>query len=442
VTVARGWKRLRLGDLVRLRKGVSYQGAFLDQPGPRLLGLGTVVPGGGLKLNDARTYGGPIKEWQYLRPGELFVALTDITQDGRILGSPALLSPFTDGSFAVTHHVARVEILEPEAVDARFFYYLLQAPSTRDYMRGVVTGTTVRAVSVADAEAHVATFPPISEQRAIAGLLGALDDKIELNRRMSETLESMARALFKSWFVDFDPVRAKAEGRDPGLPQPIACLFPDRFEDPVSGEIPAGWEVHQLSDVMEINPPRSLSGGTTAPYLEMANMPTQGHSPAAVVYRAFTSGVRFVNGDTLVARITPCLENGKTAYVDFLEDGQTGWGSTEYIILRPKAPLASEFGYLLARLDEFRDYAIQRMTGSSGRQRVSADAVSRFALAVPPSVVAERFGEIVRPLFGRARAATEESETLRQIRDALLPKLISGEIRVPEADRILEAVGA
>ena len=153
---------------------------------------------------------------------------------------------------------------------------------------------------------------PLSEQRAIAHILGTLDDKIELNRRMNATLEAMARALFKSWFVDFDPVRAKMEGRDTGLPKDIADLFSDRLVESELGEIPEDWSLVPLPELLEVNPPRPLRRGEIAPYLDMANMPTSGHAPDSVIERAFGSGMRFANGDTLMARITPCLENGKT----------------------------------------------------------------------------------------------------------------------------------
>jgi type I restriction enzyme S subunit len=279
----------------------------------------------------------------------------------------------------------------------------------------------------------------LAEQRAIAHILGTLDDKIELNRRMNETLEAMARALFKSWFVDFDPVRAKAAGRDPDLPKkPLADLFPDSFEDAELGEIPKGWRLMPLPEVITVNPSRSLRRGELAPYLDMANMPTRGHSPDVVVQRPFGSGMRFVNGDTLVARITPCLENGKTAYVDFLQEGQVGWGSTEYIVLHPKPPLPAEFAYCLARSDEFRDFAIQSMTGSSGRQRIPADSLSHFIMTSPSGKVSELFGKLVQPLFAGAKAATEESRTLAVLRDTLLPKLISGKVRVKDAERFIE----
>ena len=276
------------------------------------------------------------------------------------------------------------------------------------------------------------TSTDLSEQRAIAHILGTLDDKIELNRRMNETLEEMARALFKSWFVDFDPVRAKMERRDTGLPPDVADLFPDRLVESELGEIPEGWEVVPLPEMIEVNPPRSLRKGEVAPYLDMANMPTRGHVPDTVIDRPFGSGMRFTNGDTLVARITPCLENGKTAYVDFLPHDRIGWGSTEYIVMRPMPPLPNEFAYCLARSAGFREFAIQNMTGTSGRQRVPAQALSQFLFPSPPEPIAARFGKVVQPLFTRASKAVRESRTLANLRDTLLPKLVSGELRVGE----------
>jgi type I restriction enzyme S subunit len=286
-----------------------------------------------------------------------------------------------------------------------------------------------------------------SQRYAIAHILGTLDDKIELNRRMSETLEAMARAIFKSWFLDFEPVRAKMEGRWrrgeslPGLPAHLYDLFPNRLVDSELGEIPEGWGVASLPELIEINPPRVLNKSEIAPYLDMANMPTRGHTPSEIIERAFGSGMRFMNGDTLVARITPCLENGKTAFVDFLQNGQIGWGSTEYIVLRPKPPLPEEFAYCLARSNVFREFAIQSMSGTSGRQRVQADSLSHFLLPRIPKPVAEAFGLAIRPLFMRSSAAVRESRALAALRDALLPKLISGELRVWDAEKFMKEGG-
>jgi type I restriction enzyme S subunit len=323
--------------------------------------------------------------------------------------------------------------------EPRYLLYALQSRAVQHEI-GVNegTGSTVSNLRIPLLESLPIPTRPLPEQRAIAHILGTLDDKIELNRRMNETLEAMARALFKSWFVDFDPVRAKAEGRDPGLPKPIADLFPDRLVDSELGEIPEGWELAPLPEVVDVNPARALRKGVVAPYLDMANMPTHGHSADDVVGREFGSGMRFTNGDTLVARITPCLENGKTAFVDFLQDSQVGWGSTEYIVLRPKPPLPEEYAYCLARSAEFREFAIQSMTGTSGRQRVPAESLKHFRVAAPPRPIGEAFGRAVKPRFARASVAVRESRTLAAMRNALLPKLVSGELQVKNAERIIE----
>ncbi|HWP30895.1 MAG TPA: restriction endonuclease subunit S [Fimbriimonadales bacterium] len=342
------------------------------------------------------------------------------------------------GKWSCIKNTIRFWATDPD-VDTEFLYWL-----TRDPSFWPKRGSAQPFISQGDARAVEIAYPPLPEQRAIAHILGTLDDKIELNRRMSETLEAMARALFKSWFVDFDPVRAKMEGRWrkgeslPGLPAHLYDLFPDQLVDSELGEIPEGWRVASLPDLIEINPPRPLRKGEIAPYLDMANMPTRGHAPDEVVDRSFGSGMRFINGDTLVARITPCLENGKTAFVDFLRDGQVGWGSTEYIVLCPKPPLPEEFAYCLARSDAFREFAIQSMTGTSGRQRVQADSLEHFRLPRVPAPLAEAFGRAIKPLFVRSSAAVRESRTLAALRDALLPKLIRGEIRVKDAEGFLE----
>lgn len=328
----------------------------------------------------------------------------------------------------------------PAKIDSRYLSYFFGLPSFKEHIRAIAVGATMPSLNTSLLSQVVIPHPKaLTEQRAIAHILGTLDDKIELNRRMSETLEAMARALFTSWFVDFDPIRAKAEGRDPGLSEHIADFFPDRFINSELGEVPEGWKNARLPEVIEVNPSRSLRKGEVAPYLDMANMPTRGHVPDEVVEREFGSGMRFINGDTLVARITPCLENGKTAFVDFLPGGQVGWGSTEFIVLRPKPPLPEEFAYCLARSDGFREIAIQSMTGSSGRQRVPVGSLSHFTLAVPPDLVAREFGRLIKPLFLRNSRAAVESRTLAALLDSLLPRLISGDLHLKDAESVIEA---
>ena len=325
---------------------------------------------------------------------------------------------------------------KPGVSDPGYVFYMAIWDEVTDYAIAHMTGSSGRQRFPSEAfDRLLLPLPPLREQQAIAGVLGALDDKIAANRRLAATLEALARRLFRSWFVDFDPAVALAAGRRPvGLSAAAAGLFPRAFADSPLGPVPAGWRVDALPNAIEVNPTRRLRVGTVAPYADMGNMPTTSARILDWVPRAAGSGARFCNGDVLVARITPCLENGKTALVDFLEDGQIGWGSTEYIVLRGKPPLSPEFTYLLARTDEFRSHAIANMTGSSGRQRVPAESLGNYFHCAPPAEVVKVFDGIVRPLFRALKAHDEQSRALASLRDALLPRLLSGELRVRDAD--------
>ena len=282
-------------------------------------------------------------------------------------------------------------------------------------------------------------LPPLAIQREVAEVLSQLDNRITLLRETSATLEAIAQALFKSWFVDFDPVRAKQEGRAPeGMDEATAALFPDGFEESELGLVPRGWRVGSLAEAYVINPQRKLKKGALAAYLDMASVPTAGHCAESVVRREMGSGSKFHNGDTLLARITPCLENGKSAFVDFLDDGETGWGSTEFVVLRPKPPLPEFHAYLLCRHAAFREFAVQSMSGTSGRQRIQNDVLERFPLAIPTASVALAFAAMVVPIQQRITENHAQSKTLTTLRDTLLPRLISGKLRLPEAEQSIQ----
>jgi type I restriction enzyme S subunit len=395
------------------------------------------VRNGRVSYSEAR-YTDPTKKKvltdRFLHELDILVNSTGVGTLGRVGQILQLLKPMT-----VDSHVTIVRA-DSNIVDPLYLGYVLRSsqPSIENLAEGS-TGQT--ELSRAQLRELPIPLPSREEQQAIASILGTLDDKIELNRRMNETLEEMAQALFKSWFVDFDPVRSKIEGRQPvGMDDETAALFPDSFEDSTLGEIPKGWTARALSDVVEVNPRRSLSKGESAPHLDMKSMPIKGHYPAELTERDFGSGTKFTRGDTLLARITPCLENGKTAFVDFLNDGQVGWGSTEYIVLRPKPPLPMEYAYYLARSESLRTYAIQNMVGSSGRQRVPAQCFDSYFVVVPSEDVALRFGETAAQLMSKIRANHKQSATLADIRDTLLPKLLSGEVRVGEAEEIVKEI--
>ncbi len=322
-------------------------------------------------------------------------------QDGYFLGSDGL----------------RVRL--PPSVHSRFVAYHVRSFEIQEWLIRHSTGSTMASLSGKVLAILPLTLPPLDEQRRIAAVLGALDDKIELNRKMNRTLEEMAQAIFKSWFIDFD-------GHDDLVDSEI-------------GPVPRGWAVGCPDAFVEFDPSIPLRRGTEAVYADMKAIPTSGPSVSEWTRRAYAGGTRFQQGDTLLARITPCLENGKSALVDFLADGEVAFGSTEFIVLRPRPGVPRVWPYCLVRHEPFRAHAIANMTGSSGRQRVSADALLGFRLAVPPPEVLRRFGAVSDPLFERITANTRESTTLAALRDTLLPKLISGELRVPEAEELVEA---
>ena len=330
----------------------------------------------------------------------------------------------------VNQHVAIIRPVHSK-LNPQYLMYSLVNPSMQQYLLALAgAGATINALTKGMIEDLEIPFHPIPIQGRIAEILGSLDRKIELNRKTNETLEAMARTLFKSWFIDFDPVRAKFEGRDTGLPKEIADLFPDEFQGSELGEIPKGWCVVPLIQAIEVNPFRPLHKGDVAPYLDMANMPTTTARANGIIERVFGSGMRFIQGDTLVARITPCLENGKTCFVDFLDENKIGWGSTEYIVFRSKPPLPLEFSYFLARTDNFRSFAISNMTGTSGRQRVPADCFNQYLMVLPSTKVTETFGQISSSVMRQMKINDKQSQTLVSNRDLLLLKLISGEIDI------------
>lgn len=398
------WLTVRLGDVITLQRG-------FDLPSnERAIGSVPVVSSSGISgtHSEPRVLGPGVVTGRYGTIGQVFY----VRENFWPLNTTLFVKDFKGN-------------------DRRFIHYLLSALDFTPFS----DKSSVPGVNRNHLHALPIAVPPLPTQRAIARVLGAMDDKIELNRRMNATLEELARTIFRSWFVAFDPVRAKAEGRAPfGMDAATAALFPDHFVPSVLGDVPAGWTVGRLEDIFAINPKRTIKKGTLAPYLDMGNMPTSGARALTWHDREVGSGSKFQNGDVLLARITPCLENGKSAYVDFLEDGEVGWGSTEYIVLRA-TDLPEEFAYFVARDEQFRQYAIQNMNGSSGRQRVSSDALRSYLLVVPPLALARSFQDLVSPVFAMLKSNDEQSQTLGDLRDTLLPKLLSGEITVRAAER-------
>ena len=338
-------------------------------------------------------------------------------------------------------------------INQGFLYYWMASLDFVNFSMQGSEGTKMPRAKWEHVGRHEILFFDETEQRTIAHILGSLDDKIELNRRMNETLEAMAQALFKSWFIDFDPVidnalaagnsipeelQARAalreslgDARKP-LPDDIRNLFPSEFEfTEKMGWIPKGWETRSSSDLLSINPTVKLKKGFIAPYADMASLPTEGFTVGEIIKKPHNGGAKFQNGDVLLARITPCLENGKTAVVDFLDGDQVGFGSTEFIVLRGKAELQTPFVACLARNSSFRQHCIASMVGSSGRQRVQNACFDNYYITRPRETqILIAFNGLTEPTFRKITHNTQLNRDLSKTRETLIPKFFSGELRL------------
>ena len=294
--------------------------------------------------------------------------------------------------------------------DSHFLYYLTKSPIIRAPAIKSMTGASGRqraSRTVLESIQIPAVALPV--QQRIGSLLSNYDDLIENNTRRIKLLEDAARLLHEEWFV--------------------RLRFPGHEHTPVNDGVPEGWERVPTPDAIHINPKTKLSNAAEHWWVEMGNLPLNSMVIQSARLRDGRSGSKFQNGDTLFARITPCLENGKTAYVDFLDDGQVARGSTEFIVLRSKR-LTPEYVYCLARTYAFRHNAIKSMIGASGRQRVQESCFDKFRVLVPPTPLMNAFTDTARPIFRQIRTLHLASRRARETRDLLLPRLMSGEVAV------------
>ncbi len=319
-------------------------------------------------------------------------------------------------------------------LDRLFAYYLLLYE--RDALVGKGTGSVFTNLKTETLKEHGVTVPRVGEQRAIAHILGTLDDKIELNRRMNATLEAMARALFRSWFVDFDPVRAKMEGRDPRVRKDIADLFPDRLVDSELGEIPEGWTVGTLGDIVFLNPEswRSTDPPRSVAYVDLTSAKWGRIDKVEVCsWAEAPSRARRVlrKGDTIVATVRP--GNGSFALVD--ENGLTG--STGFAVLRPRRTRDREFVWCATTSSHNLD-RLAHLADGGAYPAVRPDAVLATSIVVADHATKRAFAAAAGTLIDRMEANKRESRTLAALRDTVLPKLVSGELRAHFADRPCE----
>lgn len=295
--------------------------------------------------------------------------------------------------------------------DPRFVYFVLDSIDFRSHNSGAAQPSLNRNY-LGSIEVW---RPELAVQKGVARVLGTIDDLITNNSERIYILERMARLTYREWFVDY---------RFPGHEN-------IRFTDSSVGLIPAGWQVVPASTALLVNPAEKVAAAEQHAFITMGDVSETSMVCTWSERKSGSSGSKFRNGDTLFARITPCLENGKTGFVACLEEGKVGRGSTEFIVLRGQL-VGPEFTYLLARTDEFREHAIKSMSGATGRQRVRNDCFDSHLIAVPPTDVERRFAETMRPMFRKVHSLSREQDALRQVRNLLLPRVVSGELDVSD----------
>ena len=400
---------IRFGDFVevnpsiRLERGKEYP--YIE--------MADVTPG------NAFVY--PLKKRAYKGGGSrfqsgdtLFARITPCLENGKIVRSKHTKNEPCFGS--TEFFIFRGK---PNISDPTYVFYLALSPIIREPAVKSMTGASgrQRAILSTVEDIHIPAYSLVT-QRKIAAILSTYDDLIENNTRRIKILEDMAQTLYREWFVHF---------RFPGHENV-------QMVESELGLIPQGWKVVPASEAIFVNPKTSVPRDTTKPFVPMKSATEHSMLITEIEEKTGNSGAKFKNGDTLFARITPCLENGRTGFVQFLpNDDEIAFGSTEFIVLRSRT-LNPYFVYLLAQIRDFRENAIKSMTGATGRQRVLNQCFDDYFFPNPNQDVLDQFESTIAPLFTKVQNLSEKNANLRQTRDLLLPKLISGEINVSELD--------
>jgi type I restriction enzyme S subunit len=404
-----------LDELAGIRHGFAFKGEFFhdDPPGDFLLTPGNFAIGGGFQWGKKKFYRGPVPEDFVLRPGDLIVTMTDLSKEADTLGYPAII-PDSQYRFLHNQRIGRV-IIKSDHAHKDFIYWLLRTNDYRNEILAGYTGSTVKHTAPKKILSFKFLLPCLEDQIRIAHVLGTLEGKIDLNRRMNETLEAMARAIFKDWFVDFGPTRAKMEGRPPYLGPEIWSLFPAFLDNE---DKPAEWTNGRLLDICELK--------------RGYDLPTANRRPGCfpIVSSSGVSGAH----DQSMAK-SPGIVTGRYGTVGevfFLEEDF--WPLNTALYVRDFKGNEPRYIYYVLRGIDFGIYSDKGAVPGLNRNHLHQHPVLRV-----PREVQRVFVATLEPVWTRQRLNACESETLAATRDLLLPKLMSGEIHVRDAERMVEA---
>ena len=409
------WASVCLGECFRIKHGWAFKGKFFAREGRYiLLTPGNFNPDGGIKLkgDKEKYYVGDFPDEFLLKFSDFLVVMTDLTQDAPILGSPAFVKE--DDKFLHNQRLGKIVDLDQTEMDRSFLYYLFNFPSVRNQIKATATGATVKHTAPDRIYNVTVNLPPLPTQRKIAAVLSVYDDLIENNTRRIKILEEMASAIYREWFIEF---------RFPGHEQV-------EMVESELGLIPQGWEVGELGDLAESvrrNIKQSDINQET-PYLGLEHLPRKSIALSNwdSVDSINSAKLAFKKGEILFGKIRPYFHKVGVAPLD-------GICSSDTIVIRPKRNecFATTLSYVSS--EHFIEYATITSQGTK-MPRADWKVLVKYPVIIPPEQITQRFSSFVRDVVDQIQNLIFQNRNLRQTRDLLLPKLISGEIDVSELD--------
>ena len=419
-----------LGSYIRMKHGCAFKGEyFTEAETPYVLVTpGNFAIGGGFLTNKPKYYAGPVPDDYILQEGDLVVTMTDLSKAGDTLGYPALVPRMLGRRYLHNQRIGLVEIKEGAEADKCFLFYRLRASDYRHHILATASGSTVRHTSPGRIREFETTLPAITEQRAIAGVLGALDDKIEQNRRTALALERLAQAIFRAWFVDFEPVKAKAAGAAPfpSMPPPVFDALPTRFVDSEIGPVPEGWEVKAIATIATF-----LNG------LALQKYPPRGDGEdlrvikIAELRKGSAEGAAWANGNVaeqyVIGDRDLLFSWSGTLEAEFWFGGKGALNQHLFKVTSSHFPSWFCFLWIRQHLPWFRAIAASKATTMG---HIKRGHLQETPVVVPPNEVLREANDVIGPIYDLFGQLMIESRKLAAMRDVLLPKLLSGEVRV------------
>lgn len=415
------YKQVLLGDFFKFEKGLGYKGEFLAEDSDvGLIGIDSQIPGGGYKQDSEKPYSGPFKPEHVVDSGDVIVAATDITQDGSVLGSTLMVPETTSYETLIySGDVMKAIPLQPEVFNLEFFYNLYRVEKYRKILAYGDSGTTVRRIAAENLAEQFVPLPDLPTQIAINEIISLIDQQVANNISLSKNLELLAQSIFKSWFIDFDPVHAKSRGEKPiGMDDETAALFPDSFEDSELGMIPKGWSVGTLSEICDIKQGRYLSPS------QMQAKPSEENFVPVIGGNGilgYTSKSTFTFSVPLIT-----CRGSKCGLLQW--GNYPSWISNNAMAITFKHD--STDNYYLWYL--FKTLAFNEVITGSAQPQITISHLGLLNVLVPKLEIVTQFRRQIAAIQEQIDSNKLMNEHLSDLRNSLLPRLISGELQIPE----------